>query len=62
MTNTQHLLRSIHSCPHDFKLCNKLVYSWFVFVRYVYQGFFKENIRYLAWICRDPISLILGTR
>jgi len=22
---------------------------------------FKENVRYLAWICRDPISLILGT-
>jgi len=26
------------------------------------QGFFKENVRYLVWICRDPISLILGTR
>jgi len=24
--------------------------------------FFKENIRYPVWICRDPISLILGTR
>ena len=25
------------------------------------QGFFKENVRYPAWTCRDPISLILGT-
>jgi len=24
--------------------------------------FFKENVRYPVWICRDPISLILGTR
>jgi len=24
--------------------------------------FFEENVRYLVWICRDPISLILGTR
>jgi len=24
--------------------------------------FFKENVRYPIWICRDPISLILGTR
>jgi len=23
---------------------------------------FKENVRYPVWICRDPISLILGTR
>jgi len=23
--------------------------------------FFKENVRYPVWICRDPISLILGT-
>ena len=26
------------------------------------QGFFKENVRYLVWTFRDPISLILGTR
>ena len=26
------------------------------------QGFFKENVRYPVWTCRDPISLILGTR
>ena len=26
------------------------------------QVFFKENIRYPVWICRDPISLNLGTR
>jgi len=25
------------------------------------QGFFKENVRYPVWICREPISLILGT-
>jgi len=26
-------------------------------------GFFsKENLRYPIWTCRDPISLILGTR
>jgi len=27
-----------------------------------YQGFAKENVRYPVLICRDPISLILGTR
>jgi len=26
-----------------------------------YQCFFKENVRNPVWICRDPISLILGT-
>jgi len=26
------------------------------------QVFFKENVRSPVWICRDPISLILGTR
>jgi len=26
------------------------------------QGFFKENVRYPVRTCRDPISLILGTR
>ena len=26
------------------------------------QFFFNENVRYPVWICRDPISLILGTR
>jgi len=26
------------------------------------QFFFKENVRYPVWICRDPISLILGSR
>jgi len=25
-------------------------------------GFLKENVGYLVWICRDPISLILGAR
>jgi len=28
----------------------------------VYQFFFKENVRYPVWTCRDPISLILGPR
>jgi len=27
-----------------------------------YQCFFKENVRNPVWICRGPISLILGTR
>ena len=27
----------------------------------LYQGFFKKNVRNLVWICRDPISLFLGT-
>jgi len=26
------------------------------------QFFFKENVRYPVWTCRDPIALILGTR
>jgi len=26
------------------------------------QVFFKENVRYKMLTCRDPISLILGTR
>jgi len=25
------------------------------------QGFFKENVRYPVWICRDLICLILRT-
>jgi len=28
----------------------------------LHQFFFKEKVRYLVWTCRDPISLILGTR
>ena len=28
----------------------------------LYQIFFKENVRYPVWTCRDAISLILGTR
>jgi len=24
--------------------------------------FVEENVRYPVWTCRDPISLILGTR
>jgi len=26
------------------------------------QFFFKENVRYPVWTCRDPIYLVLGTR
>jgi len=26
------------------------------------MSFFKENVRYPVWTCRDPISLLLGTR
>ena len=33
-----------------------------VFRAYFATGFSKENIRYPVWTCRDPISLILGTR
>jgi len=29
---------------------------------YLYQVFFKENVRYPVWTCQDPISLILETR
>jgi len=29
---------------------------------YYARVFFKDNVRYPIWICRDPISLILGTR
>jgi len=28
----------------------------------VFPVFFKENVRYPVWTCRDAISLILGTR
>jgi len=28
----------------------------------LFRVFLKENVRYLVWTCRDPISLILGTR
>jgi len=35
--------------------------SSFLFAKFL-AGFFKENVRYPVWICRDPISLILGTR
>ena len=27
-----------------------------------HQGFFQENVKQPVWTCRDPISLILGTR
>jgi len=27
-----------------------------------YRFVFKENTRYPVWTCRDPTSLILGTR
>jgi len=28
----------------------------------LYKFFFKESVRNPVWICRDPISLILGTQ
>ena len=31
-------------------------------IGYFQQFFFKENVMYPVWICRDPISLILGIR
>jgi len=36
--------------------CSTIVRAYFA------TGFFKENIKYPVWTCRDPISLILGTR
>jgi len=36
--------------------------SYFDKVSYTYSGFFKENVRHPVWTCRDPISLIPGTR
>ena len=29
---------------------------------YSIPGFFKENVRYLVWTCKDPICLTLGTQ
>jgi len=44
-------------------LKNVLAFECSTIVRaYFATGFFKENIRYPVWTCRDPISLILGTR
>jgi len=28
----------------------------------IHSFFSKENVRYLVWTCKDPISLVLGTR
>jgi len=28
----------------------------------IHSFFFKENVRYLVWTCKDPISLVLWTR
>ena len=36
--------------------------SYFDKISYTYSGFFKENVRYPVWTCRDPISLILRRR
>jgi len=33
-----------------------------IFIHTSVQVFFKENVRYPVWICRDPISLILQNR
>jgi len=46
----------------------KAIWTKYIFCLYfmkicIYSSFlFKENIKYPVWICRDPISLILGTR
>ena len=34
----------------------------FFFRLHLKQVFFKENVRNPMWTCRDPISLIIGTR
>jgi len=35
--------------------------SFYLFM-WTIPEFFKENVRYPVWTCRDPISLFLGTR
>jgi len=60
--NLQHLIMctpNLHC--NDFSSI-KLMANCFGIYDIQVQGFFKENVRYLVWICRDPISLILGTR
>jgi len=45
------------------KLCeSKLLLSLVVLKLMLNSVFFKENVRYPVWTCRDLISLILGTR
>jgi len=39
-------------------LCNNPVTLFSVVAGF----FFKENVRYPVWTCRDPVCLILGTR
>jgi len=46
------MTRCMHWCHYNINQFNYLLM----------QVFFKENVRYLVWTCRDPISLILGTR
>jgi len=36
--------------------------SYFLMEMFTKVVFFKENVRYPVWTCRDLISLILGTR
>jgi len=45
------------------KFCeSKLLLSLVVLKLMLNSVFFKENVRYPVWTCRDLISLILGTR
>jgi len=46
--------RSRLKCGRCFDMCISCIAPRTVF--------FKENVRYLGWTCRDPKSLILGTR
>jgi len=42
--------------------CTHILWRFWVERSLYYQFFFKENVRYPVWTCRDPISLILWTR
>jgi len=46
-------LAFIFLMPRKIKLCNAFISE---------HSFFKENFRYPVWTCRDPISLIVGSR
>jgi len=43
-------LESMYNFPQFTKKC------------FIISFVFKKNVRYPVWTCRDPISLILGTR
>ena len=55
----------LHTVRHNFEFHNHQLWNHqliFQSIGYLEQVFFKENVRYAEWTCRDPISLILGTR